>query len=185
MSSETAKKPIFKRAWFWVIIVIFIIGICAATSSKNNEPQKVGDSSGSSEQTTDTNNEFTVGDVISVDGQEISILSVERNYTPDNEFVKASDGKEYVKTNLQIQNKSTETKSFNALNWEIESSDGVINSYLKAALAQADDSLGSGDLAANGIKKGSIVFEVPTGDSGLKIHFKPTLWSSKEVIIKL
>lgn len=182
---NNTKKPIYKRGWFWVIAIVIVISIGIAAGSKDDEPQKVGDNSGSSEQTPDINQDFTIGDIISVDGQEVSVVSVERNYTTGNEFIQPSSGKEYIKINLQIQNKSKDTKSFNALNWEIESSDGVIDDYMKAMLAQADDSLGSGDLAAGGAKKGSIVFEVPAGDAELKVHFKPNLWSSKEVIIKL
>lgn len=182
MNKSTDKKPIFKRAWFWVLVVILVIGIGAVAGSKDDGPQKVGGDSG---QVSDTNNEFAINDVISIDGQEVSVTSVERNYTPGSEFVKASDGKEYVKVNLQIQNKSNGSKSFNPLDWKIESSDGVIDDYMNAALAQADDSLGSGELAANGTKKGSIVFEVPASDAGLKLHFKPDMWSDKEAIIKL
>lgn len=186
MNNEPAKKPIFKRAWFWIIIVILIVGVGVAASSKNDEPQKVDDGSESSKQTSSTENkEFSVGDVISIYGQEISVVSVERNYTTGNDFTEAPVGKEYVKVNLQIQNKSDETKSFNALDWEIESSDGVIDNYMNAALAQADDSLGSGDLATNGTKKGSIVFEVLANDPKLKIHFKHNFWTNKEILINL
>ncbi len=185
MNNTTDKKPIFKRGWFWAIVIIIVIGIGVAASSKDNEPQKVGDSSGNSEQASNTNQDFAVGDVIGIDGQEISVVSVERDYTTGDEFTQPSSGKEYVKVSLKIQNKSNDTKSFNALNWEMESSDGVIDDYMKAVLAQADDSLGSGDLATGGTKNGSIVFEVPAGDTGLKLHFKPSLWSNKETIIKL
>lgn len=195
MSSETDKKPVFKQIWFWVVIVIVAIGVCVVVGGKDDGPQKIGDAStnsgGSSEQASNTNSgsssdantPFAVGDIISLDGQEVSVVSVERAYDTGNQFVTASDGNEYVKVNLQIKNNSDETKSFNAFDWKMEDSNGVIDTY--EIIAQADDALNSGDLASGGTKKGSLVFEVPAGDAGLKLHYKPNMFSSKEVIVNL
>ncbi len=193
MSDKTDKKPIFQKVWFWVAIVVVVFGVLAVVGAKDDGPQKVGDSSSvsndNSAQTSspdaNTNAPFAVGDVVSIDNQEISVVSVERNYSTGNSYITPDEGKEYVKVNLQIQNKSDDTKSFNAFNWQMENGDGVIAGYTDAMLAQAKDGLGSGDLAAGGTKKGSIVFEVPEGDTALKVHFKPSLFSDKEVVINL
>ena len=88
-----------------------------------------------------------------------------------------------MKVNVSIENKSNDAISFNALDWSIEDSNGVIESY--SIMGSADDSLGSGSLAKGGKKIGSIVFEVPSGDNALKLHYKPSLWSSKDVVIHL
>ena len=181
-STSTDKKPFYKQVWFWVVVVVVLIAIGGAGIS--NKPEVVGNYDGnSSEQTSDGNSEFKVGDIISFEGQEVVVTSVERNYSTGNKYTKPSEGKEFVKVNIQIQNKSQDKESFNALDWEIEDSDGVINDY--SILGQADDHLGYGDLAAGGTKKGSLVFEVPAGDKGLKLHFTPNIWSSKEVVINL
>lgn len=82
-------------------------------------------------------------------------------------------------------NRSGNTISYNVLDWEIEDSNGVIQSTLSAAFASADDDLGSGQLAKDGKKSGSLVFEIPSGDTNLKLHYRPSLLSSDELIINL
>lgn len=184
------SKPFYQKPWFWVIIVIVIIGIGSAIASSNKDPQKVSSDSGNgssnqSQTESNQNKEFAVGDTIAIDGQEVKVVSVEHNYTPTQQYVTLPEGKEYVKLNLQIRNNSSSTIDYNALYWTIEDSTGDIINYSGAAFAQADDQLNSGQLAAGGTKNASIVFEVPAGDTKLKVHFKPNLFLDREAIINL
>ena len=48
-----------------------------------------------------------------------------------------------------------------------------------------EDYLDLDKLAPNGEVSGSLIFEVPKGDSNLKLKYKPSFWSSKNIIIKL
>lgn len=185
------KTPVYKEWWFWLIIiaVICIAGV-AASNNKEKEPKKVGETTipsatESSNEPTSTQTEFKVGDIISVKDAEVTVISVERNYSTGSPYFKPKDGKEYVKVNLQIVNKSNDKISYNTLDWKIEDSNGVIEDYLSAAMAAADDSLDSGDLAVGGKKVGSIVFEVPAGDAKLKLHYKPVLSFNDEITINL
>lgn len=61
-----------------------------------------------SNQATEEKTDFTVGDVISYKGKEITVLSVERKYDSNNEFYQPKDGKEFVKINIKVENKSEE-----------------------------------------------------------------------------
>lgn len=178
---QSGKKPIFKKAWFWVIIAVIVI-IGAIIAGNNNQPTKIGES-GNSSQTESTNGDFKTGDIIKIDEQEVSVVAADMNYATGKEYIKAADGKKYVKIDVQIKNTSNDKISYNVLYWEIEDESGDITSY--SAMAQADDGLGSGDLAAGGTKKGSIVFEVSDSSAKFKIHYKPNMWSSKEAVINL
>lgn len=162
------KRPFFKQIWFWVVVVIAIAGVGGIVSSGNNLSEQ---------------QDFKTGDIIKLKDQEIIIASVDKNYSPKNEYIKASDGKMFVKVNIQIKNISNDKISYNVLYWKIEDSTGDIYSY--TIMAQADDSLNSGDLAAGGTKNGSIVFEVPADDTKLKVHYQPSIWSDDEIIINL
>lgn len=185
------KQPIYKKWWFWVIIVVVLIGIGGAGAASNKDAQKVGEggssqSAGTEEKDENKENQtFKVGDVIKIEDQEVLVSGVKRNYTPANEFVTVPEGKEYVKVDVQVQNKSKDTQDYNTLYWKMETSDGVIDDYMSAMMAQADDAFGSGDLAADGTKKGSIVFEIPKDDKVLKLHYKPNLFTSREAVIEL
>ena len=179
-SKPTAKAPIYKQWWFWLVIILVLGGIAIGVSNNNGGPKKVGENG---DQSSSSQTEFKVGDIILMDNVEISVTSIVRNYSTGNQYITPKSGKEYVKVNVNINNKSNETIPFNALNWNIEDSDGVIDSY--SIFAAADDALNSGELAKGGKKSGSIVFEVPAGDANLKLHYKPSFLSNKEVIINL
>ncbi|MDO4781010.1 MAG: DUF4352 domain-containing protein [Candidatus Saccharibacteria bacterium] len=175
------KKPVYKKVWFWIIIVV-VIGAIGAGSSQNgakvvnsnnaNQPSK-------SQQAEKT--EFKVGETIAFDGKEVVIKTLQRNWTSDNQFIKPSDGKEFVKATVTIVNKSSSELSFNTFDWKVEDANGAIEGPSATAFT-ASDNLGSGDLAVNGKKEGSVIFEVPTGSS-VKIHYKPSFWSNKKIVI--
>lgn len=67
-----------------------------------------------SEQTAEEKSDFAVGDVISYDEKEITVVSVERNYDSNNEFYQPEAGKEFIKVSIKIENKSDEKLSYNS-----------------------------------------------------------------------
>ena len=190
-AQKTSKKPVYKKWWFWLIIVIVLAGIGGAVNQDSNEAEKVGENNTSSQPENNggakEQTEFKVGDVIAYDNKQITVMSVERNYSASNQYAKPDSGKEYVKVNITIENKSDDKISYNALDWQIQNGDGAIENYMASGstMAQADDSMSSGDLAKGGKKSGSIVFQVPKDDSGLILHYSPSFWSNKSVEIKL
>lgn len=179
---SAAKAPIYKKWWFWVVIILVVGCIGAVVGSRSKDPQKVGEGGNSSEQQTDdTDKIFKVGDIIAVDGMEVSVTSVQRNWV--GEYSKPDEGKEYVKVNLQITNKSEDKQSYNALSWKMEDGNGAIEGY---KITDNDDDLNSGELAKGGVKKGSLIFEIPKDDKKLKLHYLPYIFTnSHETIIEL
>ena len=179
---DKEKKSIFKKWWFWLIIVIIIGGIVAASNQDEGKVVNPGSNSPQSSQKTEEKTSFSVGETIAFDGKEVTVKSVDRNWDSGNQFIQPKDGKEYVKVNVLVENKSDGELSFNTFDWKIEDSNGAIES--QSFGASADDDIGSGDLAKGGKKEGSIVFEVPK-DSSLKIHYQPSFWSSKKIVINV
>lgn len=176
------KKPIYKKVWFWIVAIV-IIGVIGTASSQNNNATVVNsnNSNQSNGSQTAEKTEFKVGETIAFDGKEVTIKSLERNWTSDNQFIKAADGKEFVKANVSISNKSNSELSFNTFDWKIEDANGAIEGPSGTAFTVGDN-LGSGELAVNGTKEGSVIFEVPTGSS-IKIHYQPSFWSDKKIVI--
>lgn len=181
--SSQEKTPIYKKWWFWVIIIIvLIIGGGAASGSK--EPKKISENDGTSQQTSDENQTFKVGDTIAVDGKEIIVSNVQRDYSPS-EYIKASDGKEFIRVNVEIKNASDDKTSYNILEWQIEDADGALESVDIMGSGADSTSLSSGELTAGGKKNGTLVFQVPKGQTGLKLHYKPLLSTVSEMVIEL
>lgn len=175
------KTPVYKKWWFWVIIVVVLVCIGAAGASSNKDPKKVGENGESSEQQGEETKEFKVGDVISIDNREMTVEKVQRNWS--SEYSKPKDGKEYIMVTVKLENKSDETISYNSGEWKLENGEGAIDT--SALVLGNDDAMSYGDLAAGGKKSGTIVYEVPAGDTNLKLHYKPNLFVDREAIVTL
>ena len=189
ISSKTkSEKPFYKKAWFWIIIVVII-----AIGSQYKQPEKVGENKNSgsngssqtqnSEKKKEEKTEFNVGDIIAFDGKELTVEKVERNWNSGNAYLKPKDGKEYVKVSVKIENKSETEMNYNVFEFKAEDFNGAAENANMQTYS-LPDSLGSGDLVKGGKKSGSMIFEVPTGSS-LKLHYQPSFWSNKKVIVNL
>ena len=183
-----SEKPFYKKAWFWIVIVIII-----AIGGQSKQAEKVGEnknseSNGSSqiqnkESKKEEKTEFKVGDIIAFDGKELTVEKVERNWNSGNAYLKPKDGKEYVKISVKIENKSETEMNYNVFEFKAEDSNGAAENADMQTYS-LPDSLGSGDLVKGGKKSGSMIFEVPAGSS-LKLHYQPSFWSNKKVIVNL
>lgn len=189
ISTKTkSEKPFYKKAWFWIGIVVII-----AIGSQYKQPEKVGENKNSgsngssqtqnSEKKKEEKTEFNVGDIIAFDGKELTVEKVERNWNSGNAYLKPKDGKEYVKVSVKIENKSETEMNYNVFEFKAEDSNGAAENANMQTYS-LPDSLGSGDLVKGGKKSGSMIFEVPAGSS-LKLHYQPSFWSNKKVIINL
>lgn len=187
-SKAKSEKPFYKKAWFWIVIVVII-----AIGSQYKQPEKVGENKNSgsngssqtqnSEKKKEEKTEFNVGDIIAFDGKELTVEKVERNWNSGNSYLKPKDGKEYVKVSVKIENKSETEMNYNVFEFKAEDSNGAAESA-NGQTYSPPDSLGSGDLVKGGKKSGSMIFEVPAGSS-LKLHYQPSFWSNKKVIVNL
>ena len=187
-SKAKSEKSFYKKAWFWIVIVVII-----AIGSQYKQPEKVGENKNSgsngssqtqnSEKKKEEKTEFNVGDIIAFDGKELTVEKVERNWNSGNSYLKPKDGKEYVKVSVKIENKSETEMNYNVFEFKAEDSNGAAESA-NGQTYSLPDSLGSGDLVKGGKKSGSMIFEVPAGSS-LKLHYQPSFWSNKKVIVNL
>ena len=187
-SKAKSEKPFYKKAWFWIVIVVII-----AIGSQYKQPEKVGENKNpesnvssqiqNSEKNKEEKTEFNVGDIIAFDGKELTVEKVERNWNSGNSYLKPKDGKEYVKVSVKIENKSETEMNYNVFEFKAEDSNGAADSA-NGQTYSLPDSLGSGDLVKGGKKSGSMIFEVPAGSS-LKLHYQPSFWSNKKVIVNL
>lgn len=177
------KKPVYKKWWFWVLALIVIGGIYSASQQSSNDATvvKTDQSNQTASKTTEQKTEFKVGETIAFDGKEVTVKTLDRNWKSDNQFITPKDGKEYVRAMVSIVNKSDSELSFNTFDWKIEDANGAIEGPTGAAFTD-DAGLGSGELTAGGKKEGSVVFEV-TKDSAVKIHYQPSFWSNKKIVI--
>lgn len=180
------KKPLLKKWWFWLIVVIIVIGIGAANGK--DEPTKVGDSSKTAS-TTNSNSSgspksnksktFKIGDVVALDGLNLSVTKVDKSNGSD--FEKPKSGNEFVIVHVKIANKGTEKIDYNPFYFKVQNSKGQITDETFTTIDQ-DTTLNSGELAPNGEIEGTIAFEEPQGDRGLVLQFQDDIFSKDDKI---
>ncbi len=186
-NNNTTKndRPPFKRAWFWVTIVIsfalFIFSLVLTTKAAmkidNADTNRVtlgGSLTIDSNLFDDDDEEDTMrlyapNETGEVGGLAITINSIERNFSTGNRFDTPDEGMEYIKINLTLTNKSKDRIEYNPFDFELENGEGDIQDY---ATSLQEDHLGSGSLASGGKKTGSLVFEVPAKDTNLTLYYE-------------
>ena len=173
------KKGILNK--IVIIVVVFIcIGIVGSImsptednlSSKNKDDNNVSDSSNNSDS---DKKEFEQNEIVTFEDVEYSITKVERS-TGKQYTDKAKDGKEFVIITLKIKNKSDEKISYASYDWKMVNSKGQENDQA-ITIVDSDTSLNSGDLLANGVIEGTVVFEQEKGEKNLKLNYYDNMFN--------
>lgn len=167
----------------------YMFNSSSSSTSSSSNTSSTSESSENNNSNTSENKEveksqYAVGDVIKFDDKEVTITNVKRNYSTGNEFSKPKSGNEFIKVSVKIDNKSKDTVSVNTFDFKVQDSNGVIDDCA-APTYSLDDGLESSQLASEGSKTGSMIFEVPKNDSNLILIYQPSFLSNKKIEIKL
>lgn len=191
-NKEKKKMPV----WAIVLIVIFSLFVIGAQFSDNeelsSEPNNNSNSSETNSQSNKKNNasektkkEYNRNETVIYKGVKYSVTNVK--HSNGSEFDQPANGKEYIIVTIKIENKSDQKISYNPYDWKMRNSQGQEEDGAFTTI-DSDTSLHSGDLAAGGVKEGTIVFEEPKNDSSLKLlYFDNSLFDDEEtfaIIIK-
>lgn len=153
-----------------VVVVIGIIGVVAGGGSdeatSKTSSSKKEDSAAKEE--TEEQKEFSQDETVTFKDVDFTVTNVEK--TSGSEFDTAKEGYEYVIVFVKIENKSDEKISYNPFDWKMENSNGQ-EEETTFTTVDTDTALNSGDLNAGGVVEGSLAFEQPQGDTGLKLNY--------------
>ena len=185
------KKPIFKRVWFWAIIVVVLLGIVIGTSGGDSEPQKTGENgnsvsattqktgeNGNSVSATTQKTEYQIGDIVELNGASVVVNRVEKS--SGDSWNAPKNGHEYVIVEVTIKNIGSSTISYNPFDFKMQNSQGNITEQTWFSSDRNND-LSSGELAPGGSVTGTIPFEEPIGDEGLVLIYEGNIWDSKQI----
>ena len=112
--------------------------------------------------------EFTQNETVTFKNIDFTVTNVEK--TTGSEYDTAKEGYEYVIVSIKIENKSEEKISYNPYDWKMENSNGQEEDITFTTI-DSDTALSSGNLNAGGIVEGTLAFEQPQGDGGLKLNY--------------
>jgi hypothetical protein len=156
-----------------IFCLIFIIGC-----SSNTKPEV---SNNPSLQQTQT---FKVGDSIQL-GDYVLIVHGTADNVPyeDTEYDRPEEGNKYFAVEVTVENKGSEANSYNPLDFTLQDSSGY--TFEKTYTVSKEPSLSSGDLQPGRKVRGWITFEIPKTSSNLELIYKPDIFDSGQVIVKL
>lgn len=181
------KKPIFKKWWFWAIVVVLIFAV--ANSGNDNEPNSEAnnvtntnpgvssDSTGSTESSTKEpeKTEYYVGDTIQ-DGNTKIVFMSSGEYAEDNQFMQPAEGNKYIYLQFAFENtsKSSDT-SVSFYSFEC-----YADGYAAEMYYGGDDDL-SATLSAGRATTGYIYFEVPIDAQEIEVEYTTNIFSSEKI----
>jgi uncharacterized protein DUF4352 len=113
---------------------------------------------------------YKVGEAIaSTDGWRLTVVKSEDSQ-PVSSFFTPKPGNGYVAVFVRHDNGSSKPVSTNPFFFKLQDSAGIRHDA--AIFGSRDDKLGSGEVAPGAFVVGSIVFEVPTGDTKLSLIYE-------------
>lgn len=130
------------------------------------------------------NKEYKVGETAVVSNHALTVTNVQRDYNTGNKYMAPGSGNEFVKVTVKLENKTNGDINVSAYDFKLQDGSGSAG-YPKSATYALDDKFDNAQLAPNGSKTGSIVFEVPKGDQNLKFIYKVSSVANKQIEIKL
>ena len=126
-----------------------------------------------------------VGDTITVSGVSTTLVSVKTLQA--GEFDTAPQaGNSYFVLHIKITNKGSNTADYNEIEYKILTGAGSTNDTPAFVSAEPSNALlGSGQLAAGGVKEGDLVYEIGTTDHGAKLVWQPSFDQSLDNVWSL
>lgn len=176
-NEETSKKPIYKKVWFWIIVVVVVVLAIAVAGSNGDTNTQTG-----AQTETETKTEYNKGEEAILGNGAITVTKVEKS--KGNDWDKPKSGKEFVIVSVTIENKGDSNLSYNPFDFKMQNSQGQQEEMTFSTIDQ-DTALQSGELIPGGKVSGTIIFEQPKDDKGLVLIYSDSIWSSKELKIKL
>ena len=182
------KKPIFKKWWFWAIIVVLIISIGTsgndtdggnASTNTTNPNQNI--SSNDTNSATDNKpkepakTEYYVGDTIE-DGNTKIVFMSSGDYVEENEFMQPKEGNKYIFLQFAFENisKTTDT-SISFYSFEC-----YADGYAAEMYYGGNDDL-SATLSAGRATTGYIYFEVPAEAEVIEVEYETNVFTEKKI----
>ena len=169
-----------------ILIVIIVIVAAIATSGSSGGAHKVGTSSSTGSTTTTLLPDFKVGDVIAINGVDVTVNSVKLNYVdPGDSFDTPAPGNEYILVNVTIHNTGSDSINYSAGDFKIQDSQGG-QTTSNAMVSTNQDLSDFASLATSGTATGNMAFDVLTANaSKLKLVYAPDFWDNQTATIDL
>lgn len=168
-----------------LILILALIGVFGAIAGNSDDPQKIGTVSNAPTPTETSSNQedvFRVGDVVSLNGVNVTLLSV--NEDGGNQFLKPNSGNVFVVLEFDIDNQSDSEIAVSSLMSFSAYFDDYSTNISIGAMTTSNKSQLDGSVAAGRKMTGVVGYEVPDDWNKVEIRFTPDFWSGKDIIFE-
>lgn len=130
------------------------------------------------------NKEYKVGETVTMNNHSLTVTNVQRNYSTGNKYMAPGSGNEFIKVTVKLENQTSGDINVSSYDFKVKNGNGSAE-FPKSATYSLDDKFDNTQLSPNGVKTGSLIFEVPKGDSNLKLIYKLSSVANKQIEINL
>lgn len=170
-----------------ILVLVILAGIGSAVN--NNQPKKVGENNksaaaSSSDTKKNESKTFKVGDVVQLKNLKVTVNKV-YNVKGD-EYTKPKDGNEFLAIDCTVENISDKEQTVSSiLMFKVVDKDGRACEYSITGQTAAKAGQMDGTIGAGRKLTGVYVVEVPKGQAGLELEFDSSLFTGRQVVVKL
>lgn len=107
----------------------------------------------------------------------VKVLSVQRNYMPETEALRAGEGKELIVVKLNVKNTSAVAKAFK--NFGAKASENVI--VVSSPTVTIAPVFNGSSIAKDATAEGNVVFAVPKGATNLKLLYQEAVYDLEKL----
>lgn len=182
------KKTIFKKWWFWVIVVALLATIGSFGNDSDNENTtnnntSVNQNVSSENANSNTGNkakepektEYYVGDILQ-DGDTKIVFMSSGDYVEENQFMQPEDGKKYIFLQFAFEN----TSSSSDVAVSFYSFECYADGYAAEAYYGGNNGL-SATLSAGRATTGCIYFAVPTDAEVIEVEYETNFFTEEKI----
>lgn len=193
---EKFKKPIYKRVWFWILIIFILLAAIgtagnntsnsASSDNRSNENQSSASSSGQGENTSAAVEQtepsttvpeketYTVGDTVHLGKLDVVYVS-SGEYHEENAYLQPADGKKYIFLKFAFTNTSSNSDaSVSSFSFKCYADGYACDTYY----GNTEDL--SATLSPGRSSSGQVCFIVPKDANDIEVEYESNMLSGKK-----
>ena len=174
------KKPVFKKWWFWLIVVFLLIGLTSGDGEEAAAPSTDTSNPAQSNSQVQTDaaqiqqTRYHVGDML-MDGKTKIVYMASGEYVEENEFSQPQAGNKYIYLQFSFEN----TSDSDDVSISFYSFEGYADGYAVNMYYGGEEDL-SATLSAGRNTTGYIYFEVPIDATDIEIEYTANLFTEEK-----
>lgn len=178
------KKPIYKKAWFYVLIVLVLIVAISVGASGGEEGGSTDSGSGNSSSQQSAKpagqKKYVPGDTLDANGLKVTYVSAEK-WTGYDEMFAPDDGYKLIRLYFKFENTSSSDRLVSRIEFDCYADGSITKDYFFTG----EKGLQSTTLSSGRKAEGYIYFQVPKDAEEIEVEYETNFWTDKKAIFKV